>query len=363
MNIWTLIYFFLPWGRKKKRESIIFFTEQLIAVTEENLPLVPGLKMIASDTKQVWFRHLIQAVARDMEEGKSLSESLSRWRRIFPRLYLKMVDIGERNGNLSQLLRHLLDHFQRMDKFREKMRELLFYPGIPLLYIFSILPIFIKLVFPVFRKMFTDMETGLPASTRYLIAASNWLTTNSDMFSLGLIILLFVLGTINLLAKKTSLARLLLDRLYLGLPVVGPLVREVSLVRFSHTLGTLLESGVPLDEALETTGEVPMNRLLQRETKRMAGEIREGERFSRLLPGRKLFPSTFTWITAVGEGRGVLEKSLFQAGDFYRLRFEADLTRIVATSMPVFVLIEGGLVAFIAIGMFAALVAMANSLM
>lgn len=327
------------------------------------MPLIPGLRMIASDTKQVWFRRLIQAMVRDMENGHSLHESLSRWRRIFPRLYLKMVDIGERNGNLSQMLRHLLAHFQRMDKFRERLGELLYYPGLPLIYIFCMLPILIKFVFPTFKEMFADIEMELPSSTRYLMAALGWLSTNDYLLFSGLIILLFVLGVIHLLANKTSLARLLLDRLYLGLPVTGPLIRGVGLIRFSHTLGTLLESGIPLDEALETTGEVPMNNLIQRETKRMAGEVREGESLSHLLQRRRFFPSTFTWITSVGEGRGVLEKSLFQAGDFYRLRFEAALTRIAAVSVPIAVLIEGCLVAFIVTGIFAALVAMANSLM
>lgn len=304
-----LIDLFLPWGRKKKQECILLFTEQLIAVTEENLPLVPSLMMIASDTKQVWFRRLIQALARNMEEGHSLYESLSRWRRIFPQLYLKMVDIGERNGNLSQMLRHLLVHFQRMDKFREKIRELLYYPGISLLCMFGVLSILIRLVFPTFREMFVDMEIGLPASTRYLMAASDWLDTNGHLLFSGLIVLLFVLGIIHLLASKTSLARLLLDRLYFSLPVVGPLIREMGLVRFSHTLGTLLESGIPLDEALETTGEVPMSSLLQRETRRMAEGVREGESLSHLLQRRRrLFPSTFTWITAVGEGRGNTDK-------------------------------------------------------
>lgn len=358
-----LISLLLPWERKGERKHIPFFTEQLIAVIEENLPLAPSLRMIASDTQGVWFRRLIQALARDIEGGYSLYESLSRWRKIFPPLYLKMVNIGERSGNLSRMLRHFLNHFQRMEKFRERMGELLYYPGFLFIPIFGILSVFITLIFPIFKEMFVDMEIELPASTRYLMAVSGWLYANGHFLLTGLMVLVFVLGIIHFLANKISLVRWLLDRLYLALPVIGPLIKEMSLVRFSHTLGTLLESSIPLDEALEATGEVPMNNIFQREAKRMAGEIREGESFSHLLSGRRLFPSTFIWITALGEGRELLEESLFQAGDFYRLRLEAALTRIADLSAPISILIEGSLIAFIVNGIFAALVAMAKALM
>jgi type IV pilus assembly protein PilC len=349
---------------RERIQFILFFTEQLVAVTEENLPLAPSLRMIASDTEEVGFRRVIEAIAKDMEEGHSLYESLSRRRQAFPKLYLKMVNIGERNGNLSQMLRHLLDHFQRMDKFREMIGERLSYPVIVFFVILGILSVVIRFVFPVYKEMLAEIGgIELPLSTTYLMATLDWLYANSYLLFSGLVVLVFVLGIIYLLANKIPLIRLSLDKLYLSLPIIGPMVREMSLIRISYTLGTLLESGTPLDEALETTGEVPMNSFLQQEMRRMARGIREGENLSYLLQERRLFPSTFTWITSVGEGRGLLEKSLLQAGDFYSMKLEAALTRIAVMAEPIAVLIAGCLVAFIVTGMFSALVAMANNLM
>ncbi len=356
-------YSFLPVGRRRRRQDIFFFTEQLISVIEENLPLVPSLKMIAHDIGQTGFRRIIQRIAKDIELGNSLYESLSRWRRVFSKLYLKMVDIGERNGNLAEVLRHLLNHFQRMDKFREKGRELWYYPGIPILYIAGVVSVFLKFVIPTFREMFAEMEVELPTTTVSIMRSSQWLAENGHLIFCGLIVIVLGLGIIHLLGTKIRRLGILFDSLLLKLPILGTVIRETNVIRFSETLGTLLESGVPLDEALETISDVPMNRVFQAAAKRMAGEVREGESLSSLLNRRNPFPATFNWMTTVGEGRGNLGESLLQVGNFYELRLNSALNRIVAIATPVLVLMEGAFVGYIAIGMFSPLMLMAVHLM
>ena len=357
------IYLFLPLRRWKRRQELFFFTEQLISVMEENLSLVPSLEMIAYDIRQTGFRRIIRRIAEDIASGNSLYESLSRWRRVFSKLYLKMVDIGERNGNLPEVLRYLLNHFHRMDKFREKVREMWYYPGIPILYIIGVVSIFLKFVIPTFRQMFAEMEIELPATTISIMRSSEWLTENDNFIFFGLIMMVFCLGIIHLLGTKIKRLGILFDSLLLKVPISGALIRGTNVIRFSEILGTLLESGVPLDEALETISDVPMNRVFQATAKGMAGEVREGESLSSLLNRRNPFPATFNWMTTVGEGRGNLGESLLQVGNFYELRLNSALNRIVAIATPVLVLMEGAFVGYMAIGMLSPLMLMAVHLM
>jgi general secretion pathway protein F len=276
-------------------------------------------------------------------QGEALYLALAAEEPIFPTIYLSMVEVGESSGTLDQALANLADLLEEQARLRSRITAALAYPLLMVLVGGGVLLFLVSFVLPKVTRMLVDLDQVLPLATRILIAGSDLLR------NYGWLIIILLIVTL-LLAKRWASrehGRLILDRWRLKLPLIGRLNQLIATSRFSRTLATLLSGGQPLLQALEITGKLLDNLVLQQAIERAGGQVREGTSLAAPLQKEKIFPPLLIQMIAVGERSGELEQMLRRVADTCDQQIEMSINRLLALLEPVMILLMGAAVGFI----------------
>ncbi|HAA90660.1 MAG TPA: type II secretion system F family protein [Peptococcaceae bacterium] len=345
-------------GFKIKVKDLAVLCRQFATMSEAGIPLLQCLNILAQQTENKHLRRILQEVITDVEKGKSLSEAFRAHREHFPEIFLNMLVTGEISGTLDVALGRLAAHFERENELREKIKSAMTYPllvaGMAFLAVIALL----VLVVPIFVDIFTQMGATLPLPTRILIAVSNLLSKFWYLIVIGLFALFFGLKKL----AETEKGKKFVDNLALRLPVFGPLVKKTVVARFARTLATLLRSGVPLIQSLETVENVAGNTIAAQEIAAARANIREGERMAPIFLQSKIFPPMAVHMLAVGEESGAVDDLLERAAMFYEQEVEATIARLSSLVEPFLIAGVGLVVAFIALSIYLPLFSMAGAL-
>ena len=344
--------------RRVTLDDLMLFNRQLASMINTDLPLVPSLQALSRDMRKGRFKTVLDKVRKDVEEGTSLTEALSKHPAVFSKFYLTMIRAGEKSGNLPGILSQLADHTQSMAMLQKKVKEALIYPALVIVVAMAILTFLVRFVIPTFAEMFRDMGQALPPLTR-LILELHYQFRHVLIGLLALIGLIWLLKSWLARSKAGSLA---LDRLKLKLPIFGPFIRNTAIGNFCRTLGILLQAGVPMLNALELAGTASSNRLIEVACQEMARGVNEGERVTKPMKRFRIFPHTLVWMLSVGEQRGKLDESLLRLGGLYREQIERILRRIEIALVPICIIIIGLIVGSVIIALFLPLIQMAMSM-
>lgn len=340
---------------KASLNDLMLFNRQLASMVNTDLPLVPSLEALSRDMRKGRFKTVIDRVRRDAEGGTSLTEALSKHPSVFSKFYLKLVEAGEKGGNLPGILNQLADYSQSMAMLRKKVKEALIYPFLIILVAIALLSLLVKFVIPAFAEMFSEFISEPPPLTRFILNLPVYFPYIL-LGTLGLIFLLW-LGK-NWLARGRA-GSLFLDRLKLKLPLFGSLFRDIAIGNFCRTLGILLQAGVPLLTALNLAGTASSNRLIEIASLEMGKGVSEGERMAKSMSKFDIFPHTLVWMLSVGEQRGKLDESLLRLAGMYREGVDRTLRRIELVLAPLCIVGVGLIVGLIIIALFQPLVQMA----
>ncbi|MHB8090122.1 MAG: type II secretion system inner membrane protein GspF [Syntrophales bacterium] len=327
-------------------QELSVMTRQLATLIGAGLPLVPSLSALAPQIRNQLLRSTIVRIREEVNEGNSLTGALSHFPKIFPPFYLNMVRAGEASGTLNLVLERLADFQENQQEMRTKIRTALAYPLFMFFIGSGVLLFLVTFVVPNITNIFSEMHQTLPAITVFLIVVSGFL--KSFWWIIALVIGFGVVGLRSSI-KKTEAGRNFWDRLKLNFPLFGGLNRKVAVARFSRTLGTLLQSSVPLLSALEIARNVVDNRLIANEIKRVAKDVEEGQSLSVPLAKNQFFPPIAVEMIAVGEQSGNVEKMLFKVADAYEKEVEANIVMITSLLEPAMILAMGAVVGFIVI--------------
>jgi type IV pilus assembly protein PilC len=334
--------------RVKGRDIIIAF-RQLATLINAGLPIVQCLDILINQTSNVTLKHIFTQVKADVEAGIPLSQALSRHPKRFPPLTYNLIKAGESGGVLDDLLLRLASYLEQAESIKERVKAALRYPlfvlfmagGLTLALLFFVLPQMEEL----FREAF---QADLPAFTRFILDLSRLLREQFYIIPL-------ILGAVFLiytLLKRSDRGAYWLDSLKLKLPVLGKLFHRIALSRFSRTLATLVDSGVPILEALELTGKAAGNKVIQRATQEAREALREGEAIVQPLKKYSVFPPLTISMISVGEETGALDQMLNKIADLYEEEVRKMVDSLTSLIEPLLIAFMGATVGIVVVAMY-----------
>jgi len=337
-------------NKRVKSNDLLIFTRQLSTIVSAGLPLLQGLDILADQTDDPNFAAIIDAVSQDVESGETFSDSLRKYPRAFPDLYVSMVRAGEAGGDLDGVLLQLADYLEASEDLKRRIKSAMTYPVVAFSMIILIAVGLIVFVVPQFAEIFAQLGGDLPAPTRLLIAASEFL---SNWWSWFVILGIGIgIGVFIRIYGATETGRYNLDSLKLRIPVFGNLTRKVAISRFTRTLSTLTRSGVAILQALEIVERTAGNEVYARAIRQSADSVRNGETLAEPLARAEVFPAMVTRMIAVGEKTGALEAMLMKISDFYDSEVKATVDQLTSLIEPILIMLMGIVVGAIVVALF-----------
>jgi type IV pilus assembly protein PilC len=340
--------FGLETGKKVRTDDLVIFSRQLATMVDAGIPLMQSLDVLREQVRHGEFKRVISSIHDDIETGNSLSNSFAKHPNIFDSLYINMVKAGESSGMLNVILERLASYLEKMSMLRRKIRAAMVYPIIVISMAIIITAVLMLKVVPTFKGIFEMLGGELPLPTKVLIFVS-------DLFSKWIFYLIGVLIIISFIISryvKTEKGRLRIDAIKLKLPVFGELFKKVAVSRFSRTLSTLIQSGVPILAALEIVGKTSGNKVIEDAIEDVRSNVREGESIAPPLVKSGVFPPMVTRMIAVGEQTGELEKMLGKVSDFYDEQVDTAITTLTSMIEPIIIAFLGIIVGGIVISLF-----------
>jgi type IV pilus assembly protein PilC len=335
-------------GAGIKDTDLARFTRQFATMINAGLPLVNCLQILGRQQDNKTFSNIIHDVTQEVEKGGTLADAMGKHANIFSDLYVNMVAAGEQGGILDTILARLANHLEKSAQLRSKIKSAMIYPIVVLIVVLLVLAALLLFVIPIFQRMFADMGGELPGPTQFVVGISEFTQANI------LFILLGIAGLVVLyhMYYKTSNGQKVIDTIKLKMPIFGPLVRKMSIARFTRTLGTLVSSGVAILDGLAITSKTAGNAVVAEAIMDARQSISGGENISGPLEASGVFPTMVTQMIAVGEETGGLDDMLTKVADFYEEEVDTAVAGLTSTIEPLMIVILGGIVGGIVIAMY-----------
>jgi type IV pilus assembly protein PilC len=335
-------------AKKVKSDELVVFSRQLATMVDAGIPLVGALDILGEQIENKSFGETIKKIRNDIETGSSLSEALSKHKRIFSTLFVSMVKAGESSGMLDEILDRLAAYLEKTSNLQKKVSSALIYPAVVSGMAVGITLLLLLKVIPIFKDIFSGFGSELPKPTMVLIAISDIMRK----YFLMVVIIISVVVVFILRYLKTEKGRLWWDTLMLKMPISGILLKKVAISKFTRTLSTLIKSGVPILNALEIVGKTAGNKAIEIAVDTVRTNVREGESIAEPLARSKLFPPMVVRMISVGEQSGQLEKMLSKIADFYDEQVDAAVSGLTSLIEPLIIAFLGIVIGTIVICMF-----------
>jgi type IV pilus assembly protein PilC len=337
-------------GSGVKDKDIVIFTRQFATMIDAGLPLVQCLEILERQTNNKVLAAAIGQVRHDVESGSTYADALSKHPKIFNDLYVNLVAAGEVGGILDTILGRLTSYIEKNMKMKKQIKSAMVYPSIVMTVAVGVIAILMIFVIPMFSKMFADMGGHLPGPTLIVIGISNFMTTPKKILP----VLGAVIAAIFAIRKyySTKSGKLVMDRMFLKAPIVGPLIQKVAVSKFTRTLGTLMGAGVPIMDGLEIVAKTAGNKVVENTVLETRASISEGKTLSEPLQRSKVFPPMVTQMISVGETTGALDSMLTKIADFYDDEVDSAVEAMTASLEPALMVFLGISVGFIIVAMY-----------
>jgi type IV pilus assembly protein PilC len=335
-------------GGKVKDKEMAIFTRQFSTMIDAGLPLVQCLNILAEQSESKTLRSVTGQVARHVEAGSTLADALRRHPRTFDDLFTNLVEVGEAGGILDVVLQRLAAYIEKAAALKRKVKAAMVYPcaiiGVALLVVIFML----TFVIPTFAQMFKDLGADLPLPTKIVMILSD--------FVRGYILLLIagMIGAVMALRSyyRTEGGRATIDALMLKTPVFGTLVRKVAVARFTRTLGTLVQSGVPILDGLRITARTAGNKVVEKAVLQCRAAVTEGKTLADPLRTSGVFPPMVTQMISVGEQTGALDAMLSKIADFYDDEVDTAVSTLTSLLEPIMIVFLGVVVGGLVVAMY-----------
>ena len=346
------------YGRVKLTDLAIF-ARQFSTMLDAGVSLIRCLDVLQAQTNNARLRKILMDLSARVESGESLSRSMARHPKAFSQLIIGLIRAGEVGGVLEESLQRIAGFLEKDVELRRKIRSALTYPVIVLLAAVGIVIFLVSWLVPQFASLFKELGIKeMPAPTQFLIDLSALFTQRWYVVIIAVVAILIAYK----LFVSTRVGRRVADRVKLRVPVFGPLHHKIVMARFSRTMGTLLASGVPILQAMETVAGVVGNSVVSDAVIESRARIREGEKIADPLQRSKMFPPMVVHMVSVGEESGSLDHMLNKIADFYENEVEMTIASLTAAIEPVMIVLLGFIVGFIVISMFLPMIEVISNL-
>ncbi len=335
-------------GGGVSQKEIAVFTRQFSVMIDAGLPLVQCLEILGAQQKNRLFQKVLFQVRQDVESGSTLADSLRKHPKVFSDLFSNMIAAGESGGILDTILQRLAGYIEKAVKLRGAVRSAMIYPVAVITIAVGVVVVILWKVIPTFAMLFQGLGATLPLPTRIVIAASKFLGRFMPLIVIGLVALGYFLNRYY----KTDKGRHQIDALTLKMPVLGELMRKIAVARFCRTLGTLIQSGVPILEGLAITARTAGNAIVEDAIMATRKSIEEGKTIAGPLEETKVFPTMVIQMIGVGEQTGALDAMLSKIADFYEDEVDEAVENLMSLLEPVMILFLGIMIGGIVIAMY-----------
>lgn len=335
-------------SKKVKPDEIVIFCRQLSTMVDAGIPIIQGLDALAEQTEHPVFKKILLTVCEDIQHGSSLSAAFAKHPSVFDVLFVNMVRVGETGGVLNEILDRISSYLEKTLRLKRKVKGALIYPAVVVSMAAIITIILLVKVVPTFAGIYDSFDQELPAMTMVLITVSDLLKNYLLWFVGGFMLLGFLMQRWH----KTERGAVVIDSAILKMPVFGDLLRKVAISRFTRTLATLIQSGVPILESLDIVGKTIGNRVLELVVEDVKSNVRAGESIAPPLAKSGVFPPMVTRMIAIGEKSGQMEKMLLKISEFYDDQVDTAVDALTSIIEPLIIGVLGIVIGFIVIALF-----------
>jgi type IV pilus assembly protein PilC len=336
-------------GRAIKAREIAVFSRQIAVMMASGVPLVQGIEIIASGQANPRFKDMLTDIKTNIEGGSTLAESLAKFPVQFDELFCNLVKAGESAGVLDTVLDTVATYKENIEAIKSKIKKAMFYPAMVFAVAILVSAILLIFVVPQFETVFQNFGAQLPAFTQMIVNASRFLT------SYWYLVLLWLIGTTVALIfayKRSKKFAHFCARAVLKLPVIGQILHQSAIARFSRTLGVTFAAGVPLVEALDSVSGATGSPVYNDAVKRIREDVAVGHQLQLAMRQTALFPNMVVQMVAIGEESGALDKMLFKVAEFYEQEVNNAVDALASLLEPFIMVIIGTIVGGMVVGMY-----------
>ena len=341
-----------------KLDDLVIFARQMATLVAAGIPLVQSLDILTDQMDKEKFRLILRKMHSDVQSGKSFSEAMQPYQKVFSALFIHMVRAGETSGRLQEILDRVAHYFEKSSALQKKVKAAMMYPMIVSIMAFGITFAMLAFVIPKFATIFDGLGAKLPAPTQILINLSNYLAANW-WWILGVIG-----GCVFMFRQyiRSPFGRLSWDSFTLRMPVFGPIIMKVAVSKFSRTLATLVRSGVAILAALEIVSKTSGNARIEKIIIDLMGSVKRGETIAGPLSKSGVFPSMVVRMIAIGEETGALEEMLTKIADFYDTQVDTAVSGLTSIIEPIIIAFLGVVIGGIVIALFLPILTLTQSI-
>jgi type IV pilus assembly protein PilC len=344
-------------GTGIQTRDIVIFTRQFATMINSGLPLVQSLDILAKQSENKALRKVIEEILYDVESGQTLADAIGKHPKVFTDLYKNMVAAGEAGGILDTILLRLATFLEKADALKRKIKGAMIYPAVIFTVAGAAVSVLLIFVIPTFQEMFASAGVQLPLPTLIVIGLSEFL----QAYWWGVFGAIAAFLVLIRQWYKTPGGQLVLDKLILNVPILGPLQRKAAIARFTRTLGTLVSSGVSILDGLEITARTAGNRVIHDAIMESRTSIAGGETISEPLKKSGVFPPMVVQMINVGEQTGGLDEMLTKIADFYDEEVDAAVEALLSALEPIMIVFLGVVVGGMIIAMYLPIFDMVNA--
>lgn len=324
--------------------SLVNMTRQLATMVGAGLVLSEAIDILEEQESNKMFKKALSEIADGIKGGSTLAQALGKHKDIFPQVYINLVKSGESSGTLDKVLLKMADNLEKEKEFRARIKGAMIYPVVVICMMIGVMVLMMTFVVPKLVGLYSEATIKLPLPTRILIAISYVFT------SFWWLILIILVAVIYALRRwsKTERGKIILDKIYLKIPIVGKLISTVTLTNFSRTFGLLITSGLPLLEAINIVAEITDNSVFKKALKEAYLGVERGLTFSSLLPP-PLFPPLVSQMIKVGEETGKVDEIFFKLSEYFESESDHMVKNLTTAIEPIILIILGIAVGFLVV--------------
>lgn len=336
---------FLPGAKRVAGQEIATFTRLVSTMLKAGLPLIDALSNLVLQIKNTYFREVVRSILQDVQGGTSLSVAMKRYPNVFNNLYVSLVASGEASGKLDETMERLAEMLEADLDFKGKIKGAMIYPAIVVAAMSAVGVFMITTIIPKIAEVYKDFGAELPLPTRILIGISDIIRNYTIVVVIGLV--LIYIG--YKIFRKNPTSDLLINNFFLSTPIIGQMNSEVELTIMTRTLGTLINSGVSILDALRIVSTAMDNNKYRLGLETATQTVEKGLPFSSAIRRNPDFAPIVSQLCAIGEETGTLGDSLNRLAKYYQESSERKVKGITAALEPLMILIMGGMVGGLAV--------------
>lgn len=344
------------------RKDLMIFTRQLATTLNAGLPLIRIIHVVCNESKNPRVKKVMGAVGTSLQKGKSFSQALEEHPKVFDAMYINMVKVGERSGDLPACVGRLAELLEKEISLRRKVKSAMAYPSFILLFTtmmtYALVAFMMPLFIPVFRDSGLNIERDYPL-THFLLQASDFATSTTKMGMLvGGLVLLIIAFQVMI---SNPAGRIFWDTFKINIPFIRGFVLNVVAARFARSFSLLLKSGVPLVDAMSLVARAAGNEAVAKRLGKGARSISEGEGITKTLKSTEVFPDMLIQMSAMGEEAGSLPDMMERVADYYDEEVDASVDAMTALLEPSMMVLIGGVVCIFVMGVLLPILGVSSS--